>query len=137
MKFPIFLLSAALLLSSSSFARGHKGGHWKKVMEKLELTADQQKQLESIKEKSKVNMKANKEELKQARQNFETSLDQDKSDEEIRTAFQKVRELKAKMAELRFEQMLQIRQILNKDQRQKFRELKRNHHKKRGSHGKY
>jgi Spy/CpxP family protein refolding chaperone len=80
--------------------------------------------------------------MKSAHQIFKSAIESNASDDDLRSKFQTLHDLKSKMAELRFNQMLEIRSILTDEQKTKFKGFQkmiggggRQEHKRRGIFG--
>jgi periplasmic protein CpxP/Spy len=102
-----------------------------KMFQQLNLTADQQAQIKSIREQSKTSSQGLRQQFKTAREQLKTLLaSNDSSDNAIRQAHQQVQTLGQQMGEQRFESMLKIRSVLTPEQRTKLAEL----HKQGGHH---
>lgn len=109
---------------------GHERGQW---LQELNLSPEQQQQLEAIKEKYHEEMKKQKKAMKAARQSLQEALKGDASDESLRAQFNKLQAQRAEFAKLRFEKILAIRAILTPEQRKKFEGM-RKHHWRRDEH---
>lgn len=97
-----------------------------KMMEKLDLTADQAKQVKAVREKMRPKLKAARQEKREAFKNFTALLQGDsKDDAMIREAYKNLQTVKASAQDAHFEMILAIRNILTPEQRQKFAALKK------------
>ncbi len=104
-----------------------------KMFQQLNLTADQQAQIKSIREQSKTSSQGLRQQFKTAREQLKTLLaSNDSSDNAIRQAHQQVQTLGQQMGNQRFESMLKIRSVLTPEQRIKLAELRKqggHHHR--------
>jgi periplasmic protein CpxP/Spy len=102
---------------------GNKG---EKMYQQLNLSADQQAQIKSIREQSKTSNQGLRQQLKTAHDQLKTLLtSSDASDDAIRQAHQQVQTLGQQMGEQRFDTMLKIRNVLTPAQRTKLAELRK------------
>jgi periplasmic protein CpxP/Spy len=96
-----------------------------KYFQQLNLSADQQSQIKSIKEQSKTASQGLREQMKTARTQYKTLLSSnDASGDQLRQAHQQVQTLGQQLGEQRFETMLKIRNVLTPEQRTKLTELR-------------
>jgi Spy/CpxP family protein refolding chaperone len=91
-------------------------------MERLNLTAEQQKQMESIRNKYQPQMTSLREQITVERDKMSTMLKNNDSQNNLRSQHQKISTMQEKMNNLRFESMLEAREILTPQQRQQFSE---------------
>lgn len=134
-----FILYSSLMLLVPVMASARPGGegrgpHFKRLIEQLDLSDEQRSKINEIKESNRPEMKAAHEELDTQRDAFHELMKTAATDDALRTAFTKMEEIKGKLALLRFNSMLKIRQVLTAEQRVKFEELKgkrgpRGHHR--------
>lgn len=125
-----------------------------KLFEELELTDDQQEKIDAIRGEFKTKMKERRQSQKDLRRKIKTErkdlsekMKTTASNAELRKAFESLQSLhserheqRAQGAQLRFENSLEIRDVLNADQRAKFRgfmkERRHSHSGRRGMRGK-
>ncbi len=101
---------------------GKKGGQgqW---MESLDLSATQKQQLEAIRQKYQDQMKSVSERLRTSQNELRTLMAGNGSDGEIRAKHTQVKNLRQELGEMRFNSMMESRQVLTPEQRQKFSQL--------------
>lgn len=101
-------------------------GDRNRLMESLNLSQDQVQRLEAIRQQYKDRISQQKQALSQAQQELRTLMVGTGSASDIRTKYNQVKGLRQQLADLRFESMLAMRDVLNVEQRQKFVELMQN-----------
>jgi protein CpxP len=94
-----------------------------RLIEELNLSPQQQQQLEAIRQQRRGEIENLKQRMQQLRQEMDQLLSTNAPESSIRAKFTEIQAVKQKMAEVRFEQMLATREILTPEQRVKFREL--------------
>jgi len=101
---------------------GNKGGQgqW---MESLNLSDGQKQQLEAIRQKYQDQMKSLAEQLRTNQNELRTLMTGNGSDSEIRAKHNQVNNLRQQLGEMRFNSMLESRQVLTPEQRQQFSQL--------------
>lgn len=99
---------------------GKQGGQW---MESLDLNATQKQQLEAIRQKYQDQMKSVSEQLRANQNQLRTLMSGNGSDKEIRAKHTQVNNLRQQLGEMRFNSMMESRQVLTPEQRQKFSQL--------------
>jgi periplasmic protein CpxP/Spy len=103
--------------------RGNRG---EKMFQQLNLSADQQAQIKSIKAQAKTSNQALRQQLKTAREQLKALLaSSDASDSALRQAHQQLQPLSQQMSDQRFDTMLKIRNVLTPAQRTKLAELRK------------
>lgn len=115
------------IISSTAFAkgpgrhRGERGPKMEKMLESLDLNAEQKTKIFELNKSSKDEIKTLKAANREARKSFEDATkDATKNDEELRKLHDLFVESKSKMMKARFEKMLKIRSVLTEEQRKKF-----------------
>ncbi|NRA67421.1 MAG: Spy/CpxP family protein refolding chaperone [Pseudobacteriovorax sp.] len=135
MKKFLFALPLMLALSAPALSRpGGPGKHLKHILEQLDLDESQKTKMTEIRQNSRAAMRAQRQEMKAQRRAFQELLKSNASDEDLRKAFASLENLKAKLSQFRFENMLQIRKVLTAEQRSRFHELKELHRPKKSGH---
>ena len=95
---------------------GQKGeGRW---LEQLNLSPEQVKKIEEIRNQHDSKIKLKSQELRQAHEQLRELMTEDASTNAIRQQHSQVNRLRQEMGELRFERMLAIREVLEPEQRQ-------------------
>jgi periplasmic protein CpxP/Spy len=90
----------------------------KGVLEQLNLSSQQQQQISTIRQKYRPNMEQVRTRLRTARQELQQLMVGDATKDNIRAKHQQVGELHQELDTLRFESMLEIRDVLTTAQRQ-------------------
>jgi len=134
LKLSSLLLVVFLLLPTAGFARGRGGDGEQRILKQLDLTKEQKEQLSKMRESSKEEFKRLRTERKQIRNELKEAFMNDKSDSELTAIHKKMQDLQTKMGDLRFNKVLKIHNLLTKDQRAKFYQLKEQRMEK--AHGK-
>ena len=105
--------------------RGGKGGGPRQMMEQLDLTPEQRTKLDALRKASRDKISAVKDEMRQSQEKLTQALQSNTSTDELRKLHKKNQELKNKMSDARFDQVLAIRQVLTPEQQKKFQELRK------------
>lgn len=132
-------LTLTLLLTSNMiFAMGGKGDHQKRAehfQKELNLTDEQLAKVSEIRKNTWKDHKENKEKLKAEKDAFRAAMKDPKTtNEELTAKFENLQKIKNDNQRKKFNMMLQMRSILNPEQREKFRTMKKEHRGDR--HGK-
>ena len=85
----------------------------------LDLSAEQKEKLKALREKSKGDREKNKSAMKETRKAFKDALKSNASKEEVKKAYEAMVSQKRAMGEARFDKLLEAREILTPEQRQK------------------
>ena len=118
---------------------GHRGGPGMhgKMMEELNLTAEQKKEIDQLHEEMRAEAEPLKEKMRALRDKMHDLWSQDSPDEDAIMALQREKSaIHLQLSELRTEMKLDMMEILTPEQRAKFKEMKGKHKGKRGKHGK-
>ncbi|WP_228014944.1 Spy/CpxP family protein refolding chaperone [Synechocystis salina] len=107
----------------SQWGWGNKRGGQGQWMQSLNLTDSQKQQLEAIRQKYQGQMQSLSEQLRTSQNELRTLMAGNGSDSQIRAKHSQVANLRQQLGELRFNSMLESRQVLTPEQRQKFSEL--------------
>jgi len=110
-------------LIAQRFERGQGRGRRGNLMEELDLTAAQRNQLQSIRSEYQPRLMEQKEALSDAYETLRDMMTDDASTSEVRRQHQQVQALRQEMSDLRFESMLEMREVLTPEQREEFAEL--------------
>lgn len=100
--------------------RRRRGGD---IMEALNLTEAQKDQLQTIRSEYQPRISEQKETLSDAYETLRDMMTDDASSSEVRRQHQQVQALRQEMSDLRFESMLEMREVLTPEQREEFAEL--------------
>jgi Spy/CpxP family protein refolding chaperone len=99
--------------------QGRGGDRW---ISKLNLSADQQQQIEQIRQSSQGEFDRLQEQTRQAHEQMRQLMSDNASDSQLRNQHRQLQELNQQMGNLRFEQMLKIRAVLTEAQRRELGE---------------
>lgn len=103
---------------------GGKGmDHHEGWLKKLDLTADQKKKLDAVREERKAAMKSTMEQARAEHEKLHQLMQGDAPEADLRAQHDKVLEFHTAGGKERFESMLKIRAILTPDQRKKMGEM--------------
>lgn len=94
-----------------------------RLWSRLNLTTTQQNQMQTIKQKYQPEMSTLREQIETERQKLATMMQNNQSEANLRSQHQKIISLDQKIHNLRFESMLEMRNVLTPEQRQEFRQL--------------
>jgi periplasmic protein CpxP/Spy len=108
---------------------GGMGAEWGK---ELNLTAEQQAQIKTIREQEKTASQSLRQQMQTARKQLGTLMAGNASDAQLRQQHDQVRQLDQQLGDRRFDTMLKIRSVLTPEQRTKAAELMKQHHGRRG-----
>lgn len=117
---------------SSNRGRRHGEGKLKKLTEKLDLTDDQSTQIEAIHEKYSQANQQSRQELQQAKEEMRSLLTSNANPNQLRQQHQAMQDLRQQLGNSRFESMLEVREILTAEQRQKMADMMAQHRGRRG-----
>ncbi|MDV3000069.1 MAG: hypothetical protein N5P05_001675 [Chroococcopsis gigantea SAG 12.99] len=101
--------------------RGTEDGD--KFMEQLNLTEDQKRQISAIREKYKGQLQQARTNIQTSNQELETMMAGNASNEQLRAKHQEMMGMRDKMNDLRFESLLEMRQVLTPAQRSQLAQL--------------
>ncbi|MBW4439719.1 MAG: Spy/CpxP family protein refolding chaperone [Plectolyngbya sp. WJT66-NPBG17] len=90
------------------------------LMRELNLSADQMTKIQQIRTRYRDELKSDRDAARQAQQELRTLMAGTATDNQIREKFRQVKDLRAKAADAQFNSMLEIRNVLSPEQRQKF-----------------
>ena len=102
------------------------------LIQQLDLTDEQRAQIEAIQAKYADDLGPNNQNLNAAYQELRTMMIGDTPDETIRRKHEEIRAMRQESGDLRFESMLEVRQVLTLEQRQELADLME---QRRGYHG--
>ncbi len=90
------------------------------LLRELNLSADQMTKIQQIRTRYRDELKNDREAARQAQQELRTLMAGTANDDQIREKYRQVKDLRAKAADAQFNSMLEIRNVLSPEQRQKF-----------------
>jgi Spy/CpxP family protein refolding chaperone len=93
------------------------------ILQQLNLTPEQTRQVQEIRQRSMPKMQQTRQNLQQARQELDQLISSNASERQIQDKFRQVQSLKQEMATIRMENLLAIRAILTPEQRQQYNTL--------------
>jgi periplasmic protein CpxP/Spy len=93
------------------------------LLQQLNLTPEQTRQVQEIRQRSKPKMQQTRQNMMQARRELEQLMNSNASERQIQDKFRQVQSLKQEMATLRMENLLAIRAVLTPEQRQQYATL--------------
>lgn len=95
-------------------------GYKMELMEKLNLTIEQQQKMQSIRRKYQPQMDSLRLEMRTEKEKLRQMMTNNDSSDNLRQQHQKVASLNQKMSDLRFQIMLEMREVLTPEQRQQW-----------------
>ncbi|MGG6270315.1 Spy/CpxP family protein refolding chaperone [Leptolyngbya sp. AN03gr2] len=90
------------------------------LLRELNLSADQMSRIQQIRSRYRDQMKSDRDAARQAQQELRTLMAGSANDDQIREKFRQVKELRTKVADAQFNSMLEVRNVLTPEQRQRF-----------------
>lgn len=93
------------------------------LMQNLNLSEQQQQQIQAIRDRYESQFEQNRNAMEQAREQLRTLMTGNANDNQIRAQHQQVQQLAQQMGNLHFESMMEIRNVLDATQRQQFGEM--------------
>lgn len=88
----------------------------------LNLTPDQVQKIKAIRSRNKDNLSQQRQAMQQAQKELKELMAGDASSDQVRQKYDQVKALKQQLGEARFNTLLEIRNVLTLEQRQKFAE---------------
>lgn len=92
------------------------------LMRELNLSADQMTKIQQIRSRYRDELSNDRNAARQAQQELRTLMAGTATDAQIQEKYRQVKDLRAKVADAQFNSMLEIRNVLSVEQRQKFAE---------------
>lgn len=89
-------------------------------LQDLNLSADQMTRIQQIRTRYREQLKGDRDALRQADQDLRSLMAGTASDDQIRAKQRQVRDLRIKLGDAQFNSMLEMRNVLTPEQRQKF-----------------
>ena len=102
------------------------------LLQQLNLTQQQMQQMQAIRQKYRSQIAPRHQALRQARQELVTLMNSTASASLIRSKNQQVEELQQQLQKLRFESMLEMREVMTPEQRTKFVQLMQQRRQQKG-----
>jgi len=97
------------------------------LLQELNLSQEQKDKIQQIHEKSQGDFEKTRETLHAAKQSLDQAMEGNLSDQEILKRFEVFQKFQQTMMRAGFEQALEVRKILDPEQRKKFSELRKKH----------
>ncbi|MGK7872593.1 MAG: Spy/CpxP family protein refolding chaperone [Xenococcaceae cyanobacterium] len=120
-------LDQPLAQAPTGARRRGQGFDKERFMEQLNLTEDQRQKIQEIRQKYQGEIDQRRETLHAAHQELGDMMAGTDSADAIRTKHQEVIKLRQELGNLRFESMLEIREVLTPEQRNQFAQMMRQH----------
>ncbi len=102
------------------------------LLQQLNLNQQQMQQMQAIRQKYRSQIAPRQQALRQARQELATLMNSTASASQIRSKNQQVEELQQQLQKLRFESMLEMREVMTPEQRAKFVQLMQQRRQQKG-----
>lgn len=96
-----------------------------RLIEELNLTQEQRQQMQQIKNRYEPQMTSLRQQIRNERRTLQTMMDNNESADAIRVQNQTISDLTQQMRNLGFETMLEMREVLNAEQREQLTQLMR------------
>lgn len=127
-KLIIFLVFVSFMGTSAASEQGErKGGRFKKAMEALELNQEQLEAIREFRKGQKGQKAASYKKVKELREQMKKAFIEDASESELKRVHNELEAAHAEMTSKRLEKLIFMKKTLNKEQREKFMEMKKNH----------
>lgn len=112
--------SNSVQLAQNRPGRGQRG---QGIVEALNLTKDQQEQIQNIRQSYRSQIQPKQQTIQTVRQELNDLFAGSASAEQLRNKQQELGQLRQEVNRLNFESMLEVREILTSEQRQKFHDF--------------
>lgn len=112
-------------LTAQPFAigQGRRQRRQGNIMGELDLTDAQKNQLQNIRNQYQPRLREKREALSEAYETLREMMSSDTSPSEVRRQHQQLQALRQEMSDLRFESLLELRDVLTSEQREQFAEF--------------
>ncbi len=119
----VFFLVMAL--SSTIFAKNKDSKNRKRggILKQLDLSKEQREKITAFRKENQPEIKELRNSIKSLRKEIKEAFKNDKPESELKGLHSKMQDLRSKMADKRFNKLLFMRSVLNKEQRIKYQEL--------------
>lgn len=104
-------------IAQNTEGRRPHGQYWEKLTQELNLTPEQVQKVQAIRDQSKDEIAQRRQAVVQARQELQDLMASTASADQIREKHRQVETLGQQVMDLKFEQMLAIREVLTPEQR--------------------
>lgn len=95
-----------------------------RALEQLDLTPDQQEQVQAIREQARTETEDQRQQLRESRQQLRSLLASDASRDQLQQQHREIQQLHQELASERFEAMLDVREVLTPEQREQLAEMR-------------
>lgn len=123
---PNSLLPQAIAQNTEEESRPNRGRGKAQLFQELNLAPEQTQQIEAIRNQYQDQISQRKQAVRQARQELVELMASTASQNQIREKYRQVETLKQQVADIKFESMLAMREVLTPEQRRQFAERKQN-----------
>lgn len=109
-----------------------RGNRMEQLLQQLDLSSEQSQQIEAIQEQFRSENEALWQEIQANKQQMGNLLSSDASNEELRQQYQQLQSLRQQLSDNRFENMLQVRDVLTPEQRNELAQIMEQRRGRRG-----
>ncbi|BAQ63813.1 hypothetical protein GM3709_578 [Geminocystis sp. NIES-3709] len=102
---------------------GQRGKDKGDMLEKLNLSTEQQQQMQSIRTKYQPQMETLKQQMRTEKDKLRQMMTNNDSQNNLRSQHSKITSLSQQMGDLRFQSMLEMREVLTPEQRQQWNQM--------------
>jgi Spy/CpxP family protein refolding chaperone len=118
------------------------GGQWSGKqgwLEQLNLTEQQQQEIQAIRDRYQTQMQASRDQMRQNMERMSQMMGGNTSDNDLRNQHNQILQARQEIGQMQFEQMLAIRNVLTPEQRQQFaqsmQQRRENRENRQGNNG--
>lgn len=128
----VFLIFTLLASSAAVADKGRRGkGRFKELIKELNLNDEQLQRIKEHRKSNKGKMKPLREEARTLREEMSRAFINGASDGEFKSLNSRLGDIRSKLNEARFSKMMFFKNVLTKEQRQKWQEKKKGWKKRR------
>ncbi|MDJ0509610.1 MAG: Spy/CpxP family protein refolding chaperone [Crocosphaera sp.] len=127
------LVSETEIVTKQARNRPERGERAEQFQEILNLSDEQMQQLSAIRKKYRPQMQQLREQMRSKGEEISQMMQGNASENDLRNKHQEIINLRQQMGNLRFESMLEMRKVLNLEQRQQFVQLMQKRRRMRSS----
>lgn len=109
-----------------------RGNRMEKLLQQIDLSSEQSQQIEAIQEQFRSENEPLWQEMQANKQQMGNLLSSDASNEELRQQYQQLQSLRQQLSDNRFENMLQVRDVLTPEQRSELAQIMEQRRGRRG-----
>ncbi|WP_107667301.1 Spy/CpxP family protein refolding chaperone [Cyanothece sp. BG0011] len=129
------LLSETQIVAQQQDIKPRRRERAEQFQQRLNLSDEQMQQLSAIRQKYRPQMQQLKQQMGTKGQEFSQMMQGNTSESDLRGKHQEIVSLREQMGNLRFESMLEMRQVLTTEQRQQFAQFLQQRRQTRGRRG--